>query len=156
MPFEPEIIGFLCNWCSYEGADAAGRARLAYPPNLKAVRVMCSGRVDPRFILSAFKSGADGVLVLACPSGTCHYRDGNRQAFARHVLLKKVLSGLGVAEDRIGFESVSTGDGARFVEIVHGMTQRVRSLGPLDIVSPEIKMGRRQEAPGGRNGGVEN
>ncbi|MBE9581723.1 MAG: hydrogenase iron-sulfur subunit [Proteobacteria bacterium] len=129
--FEPKIIGFLCNWCAYEGADAAGRARKAYPPGLRVVRVMCSGRVDPQFILEAFKEGADGVMILGCHPGDCHYKEGNLQMLKRYVILKRVLSQFGIEEDRLKLDWISAGEGDKFVKVVCEMTERVRQLGPL-------------------------
>lgn len=129
--FEPKIIGFLCNWCSYEGADAAGRARKAYPANLRVVRVMCSGRVDPQFILEAFKEGADGVMILGCHPGDCHYKEGNVQTLKRYHVLKRVLSTLGIEEDRLRLDWISAGEGDKFVQVVSEMTERMRQLGPL-------------------------
>ncbi|MCK4794193.1 MAG: hydrogenase iron-sulfur subunit [Desulfobacteraceae bacterium] len=129
--FEPKIIGFLCNWCSYEGADAAGRARKAYPAGLRVVRVMCSGRVDPQFILEAFKEGADGVMILGCHPGDCHYKEGNLQMLKRYVILKRVLSQFGIEEDRLKLDWISAGEGDKFVKVVCEMTERMRQLGPL-------------------------
>jgi len=129
--FEPKIIGFLCNWCSYEGADAAGRARKAYPANLSVVRVMCSGRVDPQFILEAFKEGADGVMILGCHPGDCHYKEGNLQALKRYGLLKRVLGQFGIEEGRLRLDWISAGEGDKFVQVVSDMTERMRQLGPL-------------------------
>ena len=129
--FEPTIIGFLCNWCSYEGADAAGRARKAYPANLRVVRVMCSGRVDPQFILEAFKEGADGVMILGCHPGDCHYKEGNLQALKRYGVLKRMLRQFGIAEDRLRLDWISAGEGDKFVQVVSDMTERMRQLGPL-------------------------
>jgi F420-non-reducing hydrogenase iron-sulfur subunit len=129
--FEPKIIGFLCNWCSYEGADSAGRARKAYPANLRVVRVMCSGRVDPQFILEAFKEGADGVMILGCHPGDCHYKGGNLQALKRYGVLKRVLGQFGIEEDRLRLDWISAGEGDKFVQVVSDMTERMRQLGPL-------------------------
>lgn len=129
--FEPKIIGFLCNWCSYEGADSAGRARKAYPANLRVVRVMCSGRVDPQFILEAFKEGADGVMILGCHPGDCHYKEGNLQALKRYGVLKRVLGQFGIEEDRLRLDWISAGEGDKFVQVVSDMTERMRQLGPL-------------------------
>jgi F420-non-reducing hydrogenase iron-sulfur subunit len=129
--FEPKIIGFLCNWCSYEGADSAGRARKAYPANLRVVRVMCSGRVDPQFILEAFKEGADGVMILGCHPGDCHYKEGNLQALRRYSVLKRVLGQFGIEEDRLRLDWISAGEGDKFVQVVSDMTERMRQLGPL-------------------------
>jgi F420-non-reducing hydrogenase iron-sulfur subunit len=129
--FEPKIIGFLCNWCSYEGADSAGRARKAYPANLRVVRVMCSGRVDPQFILEAFKEGADGVMILGCHPGDCHYKEGNLQALKRYGVLKSVLGQFGIEKDRLRLDWISAGEGDKFVQVVSDMTERMKQLGPL-------------------------
>lgn len=128
--FEPKIVGFLCNWCAYEGADAAGRARRTYPANLRVVRLLCSGRMDPHFILEAFKQGADGVMVLGCHPGECHYKEGNFQALKRTALLKKVLPQLGIEEQRLRLEWISTSEAEKFAKIVSEMVQGVRELGP--------------------------
>jgi F420-non-reducing hydrogenase iron-sulfur subunit len=129
--FEPVIVGFLCNWCSYEGADAAGRARKPYPSNLRVVKVMCSGRVDPQFILRAFKEGADGVMILGCHQGDCHYKEGNIQALKRFALMKAMLAQLGIEEDRLELDWISAGEQEKFVQVVSHMTERVRKLGPF-------------------------
>ena len=130
--FEPHIVGFLCNWCSYEGADSAGRARLVYPANMKVVRVMCSGRNDPVFILEAFNAGADGVLILGCPPGSCHYKTGNVEVLKRVKVLKKVLAQFGIAEDRLIIDWVSAGEAEKFVKVVSEMVENVRRLGPFN------------------------
>jgi len=129
--FEPKIIGFLCNWCSYEGADSVGRARKEYPANLRAVRVMCSGRVDPLFIIEAFKEGADGVMILGCHPGDCHYKEGNYQTLRRYTLLKKMIAQFGIEEDRLRLDWVSASEGDKFVGIVREMVEKVKQLGPL-------------------------
>jgi len=130
--FEPIIIGFFCNWCSYVGADAAGRARLACPANLKVVRVMCSGRTDPQFILEAFKEGADGVLILGCPSGSCHYKEGNLLTLKRHTLLKKMLVQFGIEGDRVKLDWISANEAENYVDAVSEMVEKVKRLGPLN------------------------
>jgi F420-non-reducing hydrogenase iron-sulfur subunit len=130
--FEPRIVGFLCNWCSYAGADKAGTAQAPYPPNVDIVRVMCSGRVDPQFVLSALREGADGVLILACHPGDCHYKEGNYRAFQRSLLLADVLRAFGVEEGRYRFDFVSAGEPEKFVRVVTEMIETVRRLGPLD------------------------
>jgi len=130
--FEPRIVGFLCNWCSYSGADLAGTSRVKYPPNIDIIRVMCSGRVDPQFVIKAFEKGADGVLVCGCHPGDCHYAEGNYKAGRRIPLLKKMLSQLGIEEERLRLEWVSASEGERFAAVVRDMTERVRKLGPLN------------------------
>jgi len=129
--FEPRIVGFLCNWCSYAGADKAGTAQTPYPPNVGIVRVMCSGRVDPQFVLAAFAQGADGVLILACHPGDCHYKEGNHRAANRHVLLRQLLQQLGIPPERCRFDFVSAGEGEKFVRIIEEMVDTLKGLGPL-------------------------
>jgi F420-non-reducing hydrogenase iron-sulfur subunit len=131
MTFEPKIVGFLCNWCSYTGADLAGTARMKYAPNIRVIRVMCSGRVDPTFILKALKSGADGVLIAGCHPGDCHYQEGNYKALRRYHLLKEVLKEFGVEEGRVRLEWISASEGDRFAQVVNEMTAQVRALGPF-------------------------
>jgi len=130
--FEPRIVGFLCNWCSYSGADLAGTSRLKYPPNIDIIRVMCSGRVDPQFVLKAFQKGADGVLICGCHPGDCHYAEGNYKAARRVPLLKKMLAQMGIEEGRLQLEWVSASEGERFATVVNEMTERVRKLGPYN------------------------
>jgi F420-non-reducing hydrogenase iron-sulfur subunit len=129
--FEPIIVGFLCNWCAYEGADAAGRARKPYPVNLRVIRVLCSGRTDPQFVLEAFKEGADGVLILGCHPGECHYKEGNFHTLKRYIMLRKMLVQFGIEEDRLRLDWISASERDRFVEVVSEMVERVRELGPL-------------------------
>jgi len=137
---EPKIIGFLCNWCSYAGADLAGVSRIQYPPNIRIIRVMCSGRIDPTFILEAFKDGADGVLVAGChlPSD-CHYLSGNFKALRRITLLKKVLEGFGIEPERVRLEWVSASEGDRFAAIVRDMVEGIKKLGPNPLKNMEVK-----------------
>jgi len=131
MNFEPKIVAFLCNWCSYRGADLAGTSRMKSAPNVRPIRVMCSGRVEPDFILKAFEAGADGVLVLGCHPGDCHYAEGNYKAIRRIALLKNMLSQLGIEDERLRLEWVSASEGGRFVAITNDMTEQVRKLGPF-------------------------
>ena len=131
--FEPSIIGFLCNWCSYAGADLAGVSRIQYPPNLRIIRVMCSGRVDPAFILEAFRSGADGVLIAGCHPGDCHYIAGNYKAQRRGILLKKLLEQFGVEPQRLRIEFVSASEGAKFAAVVKEMVEDIKKLGPSPL-----------------------
>jgi len=128
--FEPKIVAFLCNWCSYRGADLAGTSRMKCAANVRAIRVMCSGRVEPAFILRAFELGADGVLVLGCHPGDCHYAEGNYKALRRMSLLKRLLPQLGIEGDRFQLDWVSASEGERFTHIVNEMTEKVRALGP--------------------------
>jgi len=132
--FEPKIVGFCCNWCSYAGADLAGVSRFQYPPNIRIIKVMCSGRVDPTFILKALEVGADGVLIAGCHPGDCHYISGNYKAERRILLLKKVLEQLGIEKERVRLEWVSASEGARFAEVVTDFTQTIKNLGPNPII----------------------
>ena len=127
--FEPNIIGFLCNWCSYAGADLAGTSRIKYPPNIKSIRVMCSGRVDPVFILEALKKGADGVLVAGCHPGDCHYQSGNYKTNRRIRLLKKLLDELSIDSNRVRFEYVSASEGQKFANIVIEFVDELKKIG---------------------------
>jgi len=135
--FEPKIVGFLCNWCSYEGADSAGRARKEYPANLRIIRVLCSGRIDPQFIIEAFKEGADGVMILGCHLGDCHYKDGNFQTLKKYTILKKVLAQFCIEDDRLRLDWVSAGEGDKFVRVVWEMVNSIKKLGPLHQVREE-------------------
>lgn len=130
--FEPKIVVFLCNWCSYAGADLAGTSRIQYAPNVRAIRLMCSGRVEPYFILEALHKGADGVLVLGCHPGECHYLEGNYRTVGRMALLKKVLVQFGIEKERVRLDWVSASEGARFATIVNEMTETIRTLGPFE------------------------
>jgi F420-non-reducing hydrogenase iron-sulfur subunit len=133
MSFEPKIVGFLCNWCSYTGADLSGTARMHYPPNMSAIRVMCSGRVDPGFVLSAFHNGADGVLICGCHLGDCHYVEGNHKALRRIPLTRRLLREAGIDPARLRLEWVSASEGARFQRVVGEFTEEIRALGPLEL-----------------------
>jgi F420-non-reducing hydrogenase iron-sulfur subunit len=131
--FNPTIIAFVCNWCSYAGADKAGGQKLAYPSNVKLVRVMCSGRVDPQYVMKAFREGADGVMVLGCHPGDCHYRNGNMKALRRCRLFEKMLSQMGIEEGRFKLDWVSAGEAKRFQDVTTEMTDTVKKLGPLHL-----------------------
>ena len=137
--FEPNIIGFLCNWCSYAGADLAGTSRMKYPPNIKSIRVMCSGRVDPVFILEALKKGADGVLVAGCHPGDCHYQSGNYKTNRRIKLLKKLLEAMAIDPNRVRFEYVSASEGAKFASIVTEFVDELKKMGPNPLMK-EVKV----------------
>jgi F420-non-reducing hydrogenase iron-sulfur subunit len=129
--FEPVIVGFLCNWCSYRAADLAGTSRIKYAPNMRPIRVMCSGRVDPQFVLSAFMHGADGVMIAGCHPGECHYVNGNIKALRRFLLLKKTLEQWGIEDERVQLVWAAASEGALLAERVNQMTDSIRALGPL-------------------------
>lgn len=131
--FEPRIVGFLCNWCSYTGADLAGTSRMKSAPNLRIIRLMCSGRVDPSFILRAFQLGADGILVAGCHPGDCHYQEGNFKALRRVLLLKRILREFGVDERRLRLEWISAAEGEKFAKVSTDFTEELRALGPLRL-----------------------
>src|SRR5512133_2186208 len=132
MAHEPRIVAFLCNWCAYQAADRAGQAKLAYPQSLLTVRVMCTGRVEPAFVLQAFREGADGVLVAGCHPGDCHYVDGNLRAVARHAVLSRALEQAGIEPARFRIAWASATEAERFAAEVRELTEEVRALGPLD------------------------
>lgn len=129
--WEPKIVGFLCNWCAYQGADLAGTSRMAYAPNVRIVRVMCTGRIDPTFVLKAFQSGADGVIVAGCHPGDCHYSEGNYKTMRRIALLRRLLSQMGIDAERFRLEWVSAGEGAKWAQIADEMAAAIKAKGPL-------------------------
>lgn len=129
--FEPVIVGFTCNWCSYRAADLAGTARIKYPPNVRLVRLMCSGRLDPAFVLKALAGGADGVLVSGCHPGECHYVEQNYKALRRFLLLKRTLAGLGIEPGRVKLVWASAAEGVRLAEEIGKLVEEIRALGPL-------------------------
>ena len=129
--FEPVIIGFTCNWCSYRAADVAGTTRLKYAPNVRLIRLMCSGRIDPTFVLKALSEGADGVLISGCHPGDCHYLEQNYKAMRRHRLLQRTLAQLGIEPERVHLTWASAAEGARLAETIDRFVEQVRALGPL-------------------------
>lgn len=133
QPYEPTIVGFLCNWCTYTAADLAGTSRLELPPNLRVVRMMCSGMVDPKFVVKCFLEGADGVLIGGCWPGDCHYSDGNLKARRRVALLHEVLGRFGIEEERLWIRWIAASEGTHFTEVVTEMTAALRALGPCDL-----------------------
>ena len=133
MTFEPRIVGFLCNWCSYAGADLAGVSRISYPTNIRIIRLMCSGRVDPVIVLETLAQGADGVMVMGCHIGDCHYITGNLQAEHKIDMLKKLLARTGLEVERLRLEWVSASEGGRFAELVKEFTEQIRKLGPSPL-----------------------
>jgi F420-non-reducing hydrogenase iron-sulfur subunit len=133
--FEPVIIGFTCNWCSYRAADMAGTARMKYPPNIRLIRLMCSGRLDPTFILKAFAGGADAVLVSGCHPGDCHYIEQNYKALRRFHLLRRMLTQLGIEPQRLKLLWASAAEGAIFAAEITKLVDEIRTLGPLNWVT---------------------
>ena len=133
VEFEPKIIGFLCNWCSYAGADLAGVSRIQYPPNIRIIRVMCSGRVDPVIILEMFANGADGIIVTGCHPGDCHYVEGNLYEERKIRMLRKLLALTGLESGRLRLEWVSAAEGQRFAQIVTEFTEQIKKLGPSPV-----------------------
>lgn len=134
-PWQPRIAAFLCNWCSYTGADLAGVSRIQWSPSVRIVRIMCTGRLDPTFVVSAFRSGADGVIVSGCHPGDCHYNQGNFKALRRVHLLKRLLGGFGIDPERLRLVWVSASEGDVWARITQEMTETVRRLGPLKVLS---------------------
>ena len=134
--FEPLIVGFVCNWCSFRAADAAGTGRMKYPPNIRLIRLMCSGRMDPTFVIKAFASGADAVIVGGCHLGDCHYVEQNYKTMRRFKLLVRTLSQLGIEPQRIRLVWASAAEGSQLVETFKQITQEVRALGPLGWGAP--------------------
>jgi F420-non-reducing hydrogenase iron-sulfur subunit len=130
--FEPVLIGFTCNWCSYRAADLAGTARTKYPPNIRLIRLMCSGRLDPTFVLKAFAEGADGVLVSGCHPGECHYIEQNYKALRRFQLLKRTIAGLGIEPERLQLAWASAAEGTQLALKIVNFTEEIRELGPLN------------------------
>jgi F420-non-reducing hydrogenase iron-sulfur subunit len=130
--FEPVIIGFTCNWCSYRAADLAGTARVKYPPNIRLIRLMCSGRLDPTFVLKALAEGADGVLITGCHPGECHYLEQNYKALRRYLLLRRTIAQLGIEPERIKLVWASAAEGVYLAEEITKMVDEVRELGPLN------------------------
>jgi len=139
--WEPKIVAFLCNWCSYAGADLAGTSRIQYPPSIRIIRVPCSGRIDPLFILASLQKGADGVLVSGCHPGECHYLTGNYSARRKFALLKSLLEHMGLEEGRVQFSWVSASEGVRFAKVVEEVTARVRALGPANKLLKNVPGG---------------
>ena len=133
VSFQPRIIAFLCNWCSYAGADLTGTSRIQYSPNVKALRVNCSSRVDPTFVIKALMSGADGVLVAGCHPGDCHYKSGNLYTRRRVMMLKTLLETIGIPPDRLRLEWVSASEATKFANVVNDFVDEIKELGPSTI-----------------------
>lgn len=138
--WNPKILGILCNWCSYAGADLAGSARTQYPPDVRVIRVMCTGRVDPLFILKAFVDGADGVLVSGCHFGDCHYLEGNYKAAKRMFVMKSLLKGIGLEDKRLRMTFVSASEGAKWAKVIEDVVNTIKELGPSPI--PQLTKSR--------------
>ncbi len=148
MSFEPKILGILCNWCTYSAADSAGAAHISYAPNVNVVRVMCTGRIDPQFILSALSGGMDGVLVCGCHPGDCHYVNGNCKAAGRFHLMKSMLVEMGIEPERIRLEWISASESDRYATVIDEMTEQVRACGPLHWPSLDMDAAvEREENP---------
>ena len=130
--FEPVIIGFTCNWCSYRAADLAGTARVKYPPNVRLIRLMCSGRLDPTFVFKALADGADGVLITGCHPGECHYLEQNYKALRRFLLMRRTLAGLGIEPERVKLVWASAAEGVHLAKEITTMVEEIRALGPLN------------------------
>ncbi|MBE9512197.1 MAG: hydrogenase iron-sulfur subunit [Bacteroidetes bacterium] len=133
MEFKPKIVSFLCNWCSYTGADLAGTSRMKYASNIRVVRVMCSGRVDPTFVLKSFREGADGVLICGCHPGDCHYHEGNYKCLRRYHFLKKYIAQMGLNPDRLKLAWISASEGKEFAQLADEMTETIKNLGPCKV-----------------------
>ncbi|MFB0515137.1 MAG: hydrogenase iron-sulfur subunit [Candidatus Neomarinimicrobiota bacterium] len=131
--FEPRIVAFFCTWCTYTAADLAGTSRMTYAPNVRVIRLMCSGRIDPQFILAAFREGADGVLIGGCHPGDCHYQEGNYKTLRRYTLLKRLLASLGIEDERLRLEWISASEGDKVKQVVNDMVAKIRQLGPLRL-----------------------
>lgn len=132
QPFEPTVIGFFCNWCSYRAADLAGMSRLKYPPSIRVIRVMCSGRVDPAFVMKALAGGADGVLIAGCHPGECHYLEQNHKTMRRVALIKHTLKALGLPPERLQLQWASASEGPQLAAAIEAFVQRLRAMGPLN------------------------
>jgi F420-non-reducing hydrogenase iron-sulfur subunit len=130
IEFEPTIVAYCCNWCSYAGADLAGTSRFEYPTNVRIVRVMCTGRIDPTFVLEALRSGADGVIIAGCHPGDCHYQKGNYAMEKRFVHILKAVESIGIKPGRVKLEWVSASEGGKFAALIREMTEQVKQLGP--------------------------
>jgi len=145
MEWQPKIIAFFCNWCTYGAADLAGVSRLQYPPNIRVIRVPCSGRISPKFILSALRNGTDGIWVSGCHPGDCHYIEGNYYARRKFALLKNLLEFMGLENGRIQFSWISSAESTKFVEVARQVTEAIQSLGPARRM---VKMPMTESAVG--------
>lgn len=146
--YEPKIIAFFCNWCTYTAADLAGVSRLSYSPNVRIIRIMCSGRVDPELVIKAFELGADGVLIGGCHPGDCHYQNGNHKTLRRFLMLKKMLPQFGIEPERLRLEWISASEGEKVKRVCDEFTEELRRLGPLHR-EREVKMETEMEVSDG-------
>ena len=135
--YQPKIVAFFCTWCTYTASDLAGISRLAYAPNVRVMRLMCSGRLDPQFVLAAFRHGADGVLIGGCHPGDCHYQEGNYKTRRRIELLRAVLRDLGIEDQRLRLEWISASEGEKVQRVCNEMTEELRMLGPVRLERPQ-------------------
>lgn len=133
MEFKPQLIAFLCKWCSYTGADLAGTSRMEYKPNVRIIRVLCSGRIEPTFVLQAFKQGADGVLICGCHPGDCHYQEGNYRCLRRYHLLQRYLQQMGFEKERLKLEWISASEGKQFADLINSYVETLTEMGPARI-----------------------
>jgi len=153
--WEPKIVAFFCNWCTYTGADLAGISRMSYEPNVRIIRLMCSGRLDPQFVMKAFREGADGVLIGGCHPGDCHYQEGNYKALRRFTLLKTMLKQFGIEDERLRLEWISASEGDKLQKVMNEMVKQVRSVGPLHLTpipKPELSEMAEPAAVGAEGG----
>jgi F420-non-reducing hydrogenase iron-sulfur subunit len=153
--WQPRIVAFFCNWCTYTAADLAGVSRLKYAPNVRVIRLMCSGRVDPQFILDALARGADGVLIGGCHLGDCHYIEGNHKTARRFQMLQRLLRDMGIEEQRVRMEWISASEGERVKTVINDMVEQVRALGPLNLPQRRLDWDREMAPPAEPAGGSE-
>jgi F420-non-reducing hydrogenase iron-sulfur subunit len=156
-PWEPRIVAFFCNWCTYTAADLAGVSRMKYAANVRTIRLMCSGRVDPQFVMDAFAKGADGVLIGGCHPGDCHYGEGNYKALRRFRFLHRMLGDMGIEPERLRLEWISAAEGDRVKSVINDMVEKIKALGPLGLPEGFEKMDREvmTEAEAHAHGGPE-
>lgn len=136
--FKPRILAFFCNWCTYTATDLAGTARMRYAPNVRVIRVMCSGRVDPQFVFEALRQGADGVLIGGCHPGDCHYQEGNYKTLRRFIMLKKLLKEFGIEDERVRLEWIAASEGDKVQRVCNAMTAAILKLGPMRMPGQRV------------------
>ena len=145
LEWQPKIVAFFCNWCTYTAADLAGVSRIKHAPNFRVIRVMCSGRVDPQFILDAFSKGADGVLIGGCHPGDCHYQEGNYKCLRRFQLLNRMVESFGIEKDRLRLEWISASEGEKVKQVVNDMVAKIKALGPLRLPGKYIEWDKEMD-----------